>query len=97
MKHGEVIVFKVYANWEIRKLFKVQTNVSEPYYKELAMIRNRLIHRRQNVGKIYLVFQHKYGVTIDSWQKGIPENGWEDRTYHDYDQLDFIIKIIKRN
>lgn len=100
MKNGDIIVFKVYSDWSIKKLFKMSTKPGEErqHYDIINKIRNRLIHRRQNIGTIYLVTQGKHGLLLDKYPDGIPLGGWDERSQSlMFEHLEYIIKVTNRN
>lgn len=98
MKNGDVIVFKVYSDFSMKKLFKMFLDPDKPYFENMIKLRNRLINRRQNVGPIYVVHQQKYGITIERFPRGIPDGGYDPNSkVIDYQELEYIIKIVNRN
>ena len=98
MKNGDVIVFKRYSDYSFKKLFKMSTDPDGRWFQEMNKIRNRLIHRRQNVGSIYVLYQGTHGPILERYPNGIPFNRYDEKSdYIDIDELDYIIKIAKRN
>lgn len=93
-----MLVFKRYSDWSIKKLFKMSTNPDERYFETMNKLRNRLIHRRQNVGSIYVVTQGKYGLLLDRYPQGIPHNGYDDKSQSlSFEELEYVIRVTNRN
>ena len=101
MKHRDVVVFKVYSDWSIKKLFKMSMPDGLRYPDIYNKIRNRLIHQRRNVGIIYVVQQLRYGLSFEKFPNGIPLNGHDGpknptQNLH-YEELEYIIKVTNRH
>ena len=98
METGDVLVFKVYSDFSIKKLFKDTRREGERPFEFMNRIRNRLIHRRQNVGTIYVVMQERHGITLEKFRNGIPQDGYdEDTAYLFYEHLEYVIRVTNRN
>lgn len=96
------MVFKVYSDWSIKKLFKMFLDPKNRPIDNMTKLRNRLIHRRQNVGTIYVVQQGRHGLFLEVFMNGIGESGWKDNKgrepkYLNFEELDYVIKVTNKN
>jgi hypothetical protein len=102
MEPGDYLVFKVYSDWSLKKLFKISEKPGDRYNDTMTRIRNKLINQRRNVGRIYVIQQYKFGLGCEMFRDGIGPNGWSDlkgnnREHLNLEELENVIKIVNRN
>lgn len=101
MQHGEILVFKMFADWSMKRLFRMFLDTEETHMVGMNKVRDRLKSKNQNVGVIYVVEQANFGLLFQMFYDGIGENGWYDNKgkepkHLNFDELEYVIRITNR-